>query len=123
MAQPIQQQERVAARGSWGTVEWAFNALRELPARAFFLTLSDGDRRKVMALFQRLAEFGRISHIEKFKALGKAGLGLWEFKSHQIRFIGDFREGKRFLVAHGLWKKKDNLDRADIEHAARVLRE
>ena len=113
----------MAARGSWGTVEWATAANGQEPGLAFFATLDVADQGKVIALFQRLAETGRISNIEKFKNLGEKGLGLFEFKSFQIRFIGDFRPGKRFMVALGLRKKKDDLDRSDIGVAARIMAE
>ena len=78
-------------------------------------------------IFQRLAEFGRITNTEKFKQLGeKAGQqrrGLWEFKSFQLRFLGDFRPGCRFILAQGIRKKQDKLRRSDIEAATQVLYE
>jgi hypothetical protein len=114
---------RVAARGSWGTVEWAMDARGQEPAYTFFLALHESYRAKMVALFTRLAATGQIPNREKFKALGAQGLGLFEFKSFQVRFIGDFRPGKRFVVAHGLQKKKDELDPADVQTAARILGE
>ncbi len=55
---------------------------------------------------------------------GPKARGLWECKSFQIRFIGDFRPGGRFIIAHGLDnKKKDNLPKPDIEKAVRILEE
>jgi len=118
----------IAAKGSWGTVEWAVDLRGDLPARKVYLSLSDQNKSKIAALFHYLANFGKISSREKFRQLGeKAGTraqGLWEFKSFQIRFIGDFRPGQRFIVAHGLDnKKKDNLPKPDIEKAARILEE
>lgn len=98
-----------------------------MPAREFYLDLDDKDKAKIQALFQRLAEHGEIPNREKFKQLGEKagpkGRGLWEFKSFQIRFIGDFRRGNRFIVAHGLRKKRDDLPRADIDKAVRILAE
>lgn len=118
----------VAAQGKWGTVEWAVDARGSMPAREFYLdVLDDKDKAKILALFQRLAERGEIPNREKFRQLGKKagpeGRGLWEFKSFQIRFLGDFRPGKRFMVAHGLRKKRDDLPRADIDKAIRILAE
>lgn len=118
----------IAAKGSWGTVEWAVDSQGNLPARDVYLSLSNEHKAKVEALFRRLADFGRIENRVKFRQLGeKAGpkaRGLWEFKSFQIRFIGDFRPGGRFIVAHGLNnKKKDDLPRSDIEKAVRILEE
>lgn len=117
-----QQQERVAVRGAWGSVEWAFDSRKRMPAREFFLALSDADRQKLNALFGRLAEAGQIWNREKFKGLGGES-GLWEFKSFQLRFLGGFRPGHRFVIAHGLRKKRDELGKADILIAIRVLGE
>jgi hypothetical protein len=115
--------ERIAAQGTWGTVEWAIDLRLRLVAKEFFLALEGGDQRKVAALFQWLATEGRVPNREKFKGLGVQGLGLWEFKSHQIRFLGDFRPGARFVVALGLRKKQDALRPADIQNAARIMKE
>lgn len=122
MAERIHQEERVAARGTWGTVEWAFDARRAMPARDFFLALDANDQHKLLALFQRLAEAGQIWNHEKFKGLGGEH-GLWEFKSFQVRVLGDFRPGHRFVLAHGLRKKQDKINPNDILVAVRVLRE
>ena len=116
----------IAAKGNWGTVRWAIippNSSSQ--AREFYLALDKDNKAKVLTLFQRLAEFGTIQNREKFRKLGeKAGSqarGLCEFKSHQIRFIGDFRPDHRFIVAWGTRKKKDELDRSDIDAALKIL--
>ena len=96
---------------------------RPEPALDFFKALDADDQRRVLALFGMLAGTGRIPNREKFKSLGEMGLRLFEFKSFQIRFLGDFRPGKRLVVALGLRKKKDALDRSDVEAAARIMRE
>lgn len=95
---------------------WAHDA-----ARFFFDQLSDKDRAKVLSLFQRLGDHGRISNKEKFKSL--TGTDLWEFKSFQIRFLGSFRPRGRFVIALGMRKKKDRHSRSDLEKAARILAE
>jgi hypothetical protein len=118
---------RIAAKGSWGTVEWAVDSRGDVPAREFFELLPTEDQAKVNALFRRLAEDGTIWNREKFRQLGEKagskGRGLWEFKSFQIRLIGAFRTGKRFIIAHGLQKKKDNLPEQEIKKAIRILEE
>lgn len=118
----------VAARGSWGTVEWAIDSKGSMPAREVFLTLTSPEKAKLLSLFQRLADFGSISNREKFRQLGEKagskGRGLWEFKAHQTRFIGDFRPGSRFIVAHGITdKKQDELRKSDINVAIRIMSE
>lgn len=106
------------AGGRWGRVVWATDSAGQLPAREFFLSLSVSDKAKVVALFSRFAEVGRIESREKFK---KVADDLWEFKSHQLRFIGDFRPGRVFVVAHGVRKKRDDLRPEDLEKAKRIL--
>jgi hypothetical protein len=113
----------VAVAGGKLSVEWAVDSRGRTPALEYFKTLDPKDRQKVLSLFKRLADYGDISNREHFKSLGKKGQGLWEFKHFQLRFLGDFRPGGRFLVAHGLRKKRDDLDPADIVRAKRVLDE
>ena len=118
--------DRIVARGQWGTVEWAVDADGEMPAREFFDALDERDRPKLLALFRRLANEGKIPNREKFRKLGQQGgrkfSHLWEFKSFQLRFLGDFR-GKRFLLAHVTRKKKDELSESDKSRTVRILAE
>lgn len=108
---------RVAAQRRWGTVEWAIDSNGKMPAREYFLTLSLPNQAKMNALFGRFAEEGKIVNREKFRKLGSKGgdkyAHLFEFKSFQIRFLGDYR-GRRFVVAHGVQKKKDSHTEADF---------
>jgi len=116
--------DTVAARGRWGTVEWAVDARGRTPAREFYEGLQPDDRAKVDALFGRFAETGKIHNTEKFKKLRAVrGRDLYEFKCFQLRFIGAFAPGFRFLVAHAVRKKKDEHSQADLECGARVLNE
>ena len=112
---------KTAAQGAWGTVEWAWDHRGRLPAKEFVASLSPDDQAKLLALFKLLAEQGKIRNTEKFKRV--EGTGLFEFKSFQLRLLGDFRPNRRFLVAHGLHKKKDKLSRGDIDTAIRILSE
>ena len=118
---------QIAAVGQWGRVEWAADGTGKMPARSYYLDLSDDDKAKILALFQRLADRGFIPNREKFKKLGEKAKGqgseLWEFKSFQYRFLGDFRPNGRFIIVHALRKKSDNLPASDIAKAVRILRE
>lgn len=75
----------------------------------------------MQALFQRFAETGWIKTKERFRNLGKVnGQRLWEFKSHQLRFLGALGS-REFVVAHAFKKKQDRHRQTDLERAARVL--
>src|SRR5262245_56352296 len=109
----------IVARGRWGTVEWAVDARSRKPGCEFLESLSEADQAKVLALFRLFADTGQIKNREKFKKLVD---GFFEFKSFQLRFLGDFRHGFRFVVATGVRKKKDKANPIDIETALRVLK-
>ena len=121
------QENPVAVRGQAFAVEWARDARGQCPARDFFNALDDADKAKMLALFGRLATTGRIASRENFRQLGRQAKGeargLWEFKKFQLRFLGDYRSGRRFVIALGLRKKQDDHSPADIEKAVRILRE
>lgn len=117
---------QIAARGAWGTVEWAVASNGKSPAMEFFQEeLTDAEKARTQVLFQRLAQTGRIWNEELFKNLGERagaeGRRLYEFKRFQIRFIGAFRPRGRFIIAVGVRKKKDDLSRSDIERALQIL--
>ena len=113
-----------AASGQWGTVVWAVEVSGKTLACDFFNSLESKERAKVQAVFNRLANFGRIKTQERFKKLEtRNGWALWEFKSFQLRFIGAFSPGvrKEFVVAYGLQKKKNRHNSADLDRAVRIL--
>lgn len=116
---------QAAASGSWGSVVWAVDAAGKSAAKTFYTELGPKDRAKVQALFNALAEEGRIPTKERFKKLGTwRNWPLWEFKSFQIRLIGTFSRGVRpgeFVVAHGIKKKSDRHRDSDLDKAVRIL--
>lgn len=118
--------DTVVATGRWGQVVWATDHRGLHPAHDYFEDLGREAKAKLIALFRKLAEQGHIDNREKFKKLGeKAGRyrDLWELKSFQQRFIGDYRPGCLFLIADGLTKKSDDLPKPAIERAGRILAE
>lgn len=114
--------EDPVATGRWGAVVWAVDASGRAPALEFFLRLSDEEAAKIEGLFELLAESGWIANVEKFKKLDDiSGQAIWEFKSFQIRFLGGFVPGGRFVVAHGVKKKKNKHKSSDLDRTARIL--
>lgn len=110
----------MVVHGARLSIEWARDARRRAPAKDFFDALEETEQAKMLALFRRLADHGKIVNKELFKKLRG---GLWEFKRFQLRFIGDFRPGGAFVIAIGLQKKKDRHSDSDLETADRILRE
>ena len=87
---------------------WAVDAAGKTSAKTFYSELEQKDQAKIQALFNALAEVGRIPTKERFKKLGnRRSWSLWEFKSFPIRFIDAFSKHARpgeFVVAHGVRK-------------------
>jgi len=107
-------------------VEWAVDKDGSVPAHADYERLDTLRKAKMAALFQRLAEVGRInteSSSATWASRGASAVPNYDFKRFQDRFLGDFRPGRRFLIAANEQKKKDRLDPAVIERAVRVLTE
>ena len=82
--------------------------------------LSGKEKAGILALFRRLADFGRIQNTQHFK---KVRDDLWEFKKSQIRLLGGFRPGGRFVLALGLKKKDDKHKPKDLKKAEKILEE
>ena len=95
-------------RGEWGQVEWATDGNGNRTALSYYPKLADRDKAKINALLKLLADLGFIDNREKFKKLGSKAKGegseLWEFKSFQLRFLGDYRQNGRFIIAHAFRK-------------------
>lgn len=111
---------RTATTGEKLSIEWAVDARGRCPARDFYEALDRSDRAGLLISFQRLADGIRQSR-EHFKPV--EGQGLLEFKRDQIRLIGNYRPGGRFVIAHGTNKKQDKLRKTDIDRARRILSE
>ena len=59
--------EYVAYRGEAFTIEWYFDTKGESQALLYFEGLSDQQQDKLLYLFKRMGDFGKISDITKFR--------------------------------------------------------
>ena len=109
----------IVVRGNQRTIEYATCANGSMPAKEFIEGLSERDQRKILALFRRMADKGNVPNTEQFKLVeGK----IFEFKKQQIR-VFCFRKDDRWLLTNGYKKKRDKLDRSEIDRTQRVMRE
>ena len=109
----------LVATGDWGQVRYAVRQNGTCPARDFIDQLSDSDRAKLAALFDRMAAVGQIRNREKFKKVEGA---IFEFKSFQIR-IGCFQHGRVWFLTHGFQKKAARWRREELERAETIRSE
>ena len=110
----------VAKEGRAFKIEYARRLDGSSPAHEFVSSLSTSDQAKILALFNYLAEVGRIANDQKFK---KVQDELWEFKSFQIRMLCRFSADSTVVVSHGFIKKSPKTPPSEILHARNILRE
>ncbi len=109
----------IVLRGIARTVEYAVCSDGSMPAKEFVEGLDESDQRKLVTLFRRLADTGKIFNREQFKLVDG---NIFEFKRFQVR-VGCFQVGSRWLLTHGFIKKQDRWPEAELERANRIRNE
>ncbi len=109
----------IVVRGNQRTIEYAICANGSMPAKEFVEGLSEPDQRKILVLFRRMAEKGNVPNREQFK---KVENKIFEFKKQQTR-VFCFHKEDRWLLTNGYKKKRDKLDRSEIDRAQRIMQE
>ena len=74
------------------------------------------EEKKVIALLERAAKHGPPRNNEKCKHWAD---GIWEFKSHQVRILWFYDEGRKIILTHG-FKKKDTRSKVFIAELKRA---
>lgn len=107
-------------RGHRLSIEAACLASGGAPAEEFLDSLGDSDAAKMQALFALVGDqYPQVFNREKFKRV-EGSDKIFELKSFQIRVLCFFVPGGRLILTHGLVKKKDRLDPADITRAETI---
>ena len=98
--------EFIAYQGNALTIEWFFDEKGNSDALNYFESLSGTQKRKVLMLFKRMGDFGKISDITKFRNEGNK---IFAFKPQPDRFLSFFYTGKKVVVTNAFRKKKQKL--------------
>jgi len=110
--------EYVAYEGPCFTIEWFYNEQGGSQALEYFNGLNDAQKRKVLMLFKRIGDFGRISDITKFRNEGDR---IFAFKPQPDRFLSFFYTGKKIIVTNAFRKKSQKLPEEEKERAQRAM--
>ena len=100
--------------------EWYQNASGKSQACDFFKSLSMQERAKVIALFERIADIGKIYDKAKFRH--EEG-EIYAFKPQPNRFLSCFWKGKRIIVLTGFSKKSQKLPKKELKRAKEYLQQ
>ena len=98
--------EFIAYEGDSLTVEWFYDEYGKSDSLDYFESLSNAQKRKVLMLFKRIGDFGKISDITKFRNEGDK---VFAFKPQPDRFLSFFYVGKKVVVTNAFRKKSQKL--------------
>ena len=91
------------------------------PANEFFDNLPRQIKNRFGVSFKKLGDTGKLWNKEHFKIV--EGTAFYEFKVHHYRIFCRFLEKKIVLLTNGCEKKKNKLDKEDIDRAGRIYQE
>jgi succinyl-CoA synthetase alpha subunit len=69
MAKDDERTTAIVYEGTSKTIAYAIDANGSMPAKDFIECLRDDDKRKLLVLFSRMGDVGRIANYQKFKKL------------------------------------------------------
>ena len=98
--------EFIAYEGDSLTVEWFYDENGKSDSLDYFESLSNAQKRKVLMLFKRIGDFGKISDITKFRNEGDK---VFAFKPQPDRFLSFFYVGKNVVITNAFRKKSQKL--------------
>ena len=98
--------------GELFTVKWYYDNVGFSQAYEYFLKTSNVQKRKFFILIKRIAEFGKISDITKFR---NEGNDIFAFKPQPNRYFAFFVKGRKIIITNGFLKKADKLPRNEKE--------
>ncbi len=96
----------IAYEGDKFTIEWFYNDHRYSQSFEYYELLSNSQKRKLLMLFNRIGDFGKINDKTKFRYEGD---DIFAFKPQPDRFLSFFVKGNKIIVAHAFRKKSDKL--------------
>lgn len=100
--------------GAYFEIVWGTASDGGCQARDYYELLGVADRAKALALFQRMAEVGKIYDKTKFNQETKK---LYVFKPQPYRFFCFLVKGRRIVVVSAYQKQGDKAPRQEILRA------
>ena len=104
----------IAYQGSEHTIEWYFDKKGKSQALEYYSALTPLERRKVLMLFKRMGDFGKISDKTKYRNEGNK---IYAFKPQPNRFLSFFIEGRKMVITNAFRKKSDKIPKNEKKRA------
>jgi phage-related protein len=110
--------ESIVYVGRAFTVEWYFDSTGNCQAYDYFLSTSQAQKRKFFVLVKRIAEFGKIMDITKFR---NEGDNVYAFKPQPDRYLCFFIKGKKIIITNAFCKRTDKLPKNEKEKCIKAM--
>ena len=109
--------EYVAFAGETFTIEWYFDCDGSSQALDYYCSLSPDRRERVLMLFRRMGEDGKIFDQRKFRSEGDK---IFAFKPQPDRFLCFFFVGRKIIVSNAFEKREQKLSGQEKQRALRA---
>ena len=106
--------------GTKFTIEWYYDRNGKSVAKDFFMKSSEELQDKFLLLVKKMADFGKIYDIKKFR---NEGDGIFAFKPQPDRYLSFFTYGSKIIVTNGFKKKTDKLPKNEKKIAIKFREE
>jgi len=110
--------EFIAYEGQSFVIEWYFDSDDQSQALSYFNDLNQDQQNRLLFLFKRMGDFGKISDITKFRSEGD---DIYAFKPKPDRFLCFFQKGRKIIVTNAFVKKQDKLPRKEKDKAIQKM--
>lgn len=106
--------ELIVCEGAFFAIVWGTTTDGGCQARDYYESLEMAERAKALALFQRMANIGKIYDTTKFNQETKK---LYVFKPQPHRFFCFFVKGRRILIVSAYQKQGEKAPPQEITRA------
>src|SRR5436190_23300711 len=110
----IKDREFIAYKGLRYTIEWYFTETGTSPALDYYASLNKDQRLKLLYLFKRMGDFGKINDTTKFNNEGDK---IFAFKPKPDRFLCFFERQGKLIITNAFCKKQKKLPKPEKERA------
>jgi phage-related protein len=107
----------LVCNGRCYSIYWGRLPNGQCQALDYYRALDLGERARAMALFDRMANVGRIYDLRKFN---QETSKLYAFKPQPHRFFCFFAPGKRIFIVSAYRKQSERAPRREVERAERL---
>ena len=102
------------------SIEWYYDKNGKSVAYEYFQKTSEDLQDKFLILVKKMAEFGKILDITKFR---NEQDGIYAFKPQPDRYLSFFTIGKKIIVTNGFKKKADKLPKNEKDFALKCKKD